>query len=81
VCLANGLRPYHEHCGGLRIGWPGDLFRFSHEQLLLEFLKTYRHDLRQVTGVRYHGKLSQPFHVVDNDSEFHGDRIPLYVRR
>ena len=27
--LASGLRPWHERSGGLWIGWPGDLSRFS----------------------------------------------------
>jgi hypothetical protein len=34
----------------------------------VEFLKTHRHDLRQVTGVRYSGELGHPFHVVDDDT-------------
>ena len=35
---------------------------------LVEFLKAYKHDLRQVTGVRYSGELGHPFHVVDDDT-------------
>ena len=35
---------------------------------LVEFLKTHRQDLRQVTGVRYSGELGHPFHVVDDDT-------------
>jgi hypothetical protein len=46
------------------------VFGFSYRSAgwLLEFLKTHRHDLRQVTGVRYSGELGHPFHVVDDDT-------------
>ena len=30
--LATGLKPWHERSGGLWIGWPGDLSRFTPEQ-------------------------------------------------
>jgi len=41
------------------------VFGFSYQSAgqLVEFLKTHRHDLRQVTGVRYSGELGHPFHV------------------
>jgi hypothetical protein len=35
---------------------------------LVEFLRVHRHDLRQVTGVRYSGELGHPFHVVDDET-------------
>lgn len=35
---------------------------------LVEFLRQYRADLKQVTGVRYSGELGHPFHVVDDDT-------------
>ena len=46
------------------------VFGFSYQSAgqLVEFLKAYRHDLRQVTGVRYSGELGHPFHVVDDDT-------------
>ncbi|MEO5822969.1 MAG: helix-turn-helix domain-containing protein [Vicinamibacteraceae bacterium] len=46
------------------------VFGFSYRTAgaLVEFLKTHRHDLRQVTGVRYSGELGHPFHVVDEDT-------------
>jgi hypothetical protein len=46
------------------------VFGFSYQSagLLVEFLKVHRHDLRQVTGVRYSGELGHPFHVVDDDT-------------
>jgi sugar-specific transcriptional regulator TrmB len=46
------------------------VFGFSYQSAgaLLEFLKAHRHDLRQVTGVRYSGELGHPFHVVDDDT-------------
>jgi hypothetical protein len=46
------------------------VFGFSYRSAghLAEFLKTHRHDLRQVTGVRYSGELGHPFHVVDDDT-------------
>jgi HTH-type transcriptional regulator, sugar sensing transcriptional regulator len=46
------------------------VFGFSYRSAdrLVEFLKTHRHDLRQVTGVRYSGELGHPFHVVDDDT-------------
>jgi hypothetical protein len=46
------------------------VFGFSYQSAgpLVEFVKTYRHDLRQVTGVRYSGELGHPFHVVDDDT-------------
>jgi sugar-specific transcriptional regulator TrmB len=46
------------------------VFGFSYQSAgqLVEFLKTHRHDLRQVTGVRYSGELGHPFHVVDDDT-------------
>jgi hypothetical protein len=46
------------------------VFGFSYQNAgqLVEFLKTHRHDLRQVTGVRYSGELGHPFHVVDDDT-------------
>ncbi len=46
------------------------VFGFSYRSAgrLVEFLKTHRHDLRQVTGVRYSGELGHPFRVVDDDT-------------
>jgi HTH-type transcriptional regulator, sugar sensing transcriptional regulator len=46
------------------------VFGFSYQSAgrLVEFLKAHRHDLRQVTGVRYCGELGHPFHVVDEDT-------------
>jgi hypothetical protein len=46
------------------------VFGFSYQSAdrLVEFLKTHRHDLRQVTGIRYSGELGHPFHVVDDDT-------------
>jgi len=46
------------------------VFGFSYQSAgqLVEFLKTHRHELRQVTGVRYSGELGHPFHVVDDDT-------------
>ena len=46
------------------------VFGFSYQSAgqLVEFLKVHRHDLRQVTGVRYSGELGHPFHVVDDDT-------------
>jgi hypothetical protein len=46
------------------------VFGFSYQNAgqLVEFLKTHRHDLRQVTGVRYSGELGHPFHVVDDET-------------
>lgn len=46
------------------------VFGFSYQSAgqLVDFLKTHRHDLRQVTGVRYSGELGHPFHVVDDDT-------------
>jgi sugar-specific transcriptional regulator TrmB len=46
------------------------VFGFSYRSAaaLVEFLRVHRHDLRQVTGVRYSGELGHPFHVVDDDT-------------
>jgi hypothetical protein len=46
------------------------VFGFSYHSAgqLVEFLKAHRHDLRQVTGVRYSGELGHPFHVVDDET-------------
>jgi hypothetical protein len=46
------------------------VFGFSYQNAgrLVEFLKVHRHDLRQVTGVRYSGELGHPFHVVDDET-------------
>jgi sugar-specific transcriptional regulator TrmB len=46
------------------------VFGFSYHSAgaLVEFLKSHRHDLRQVTGIRYSGELGHPFHVVDEDT-------------
>jgi hypothetical protein len=46
------------------------VFGFSYQSAgqLVDFLKTHRQDLRQVTGVRYSGELGHPFHVVDDDT-------------
>jgi hypothetical protein len=46
------------------------VFGFSYQSAgaLVEFLKAHRHDLRQVTGVRYSGELGHPFHVVDEET-------------
>jgi HTH-type transcriptional regulator, sugar sensing transcriptional regulator len=46
------------------------VFGFSYQSAgqLVEFLNAYRHDLRQVTGVRYSGELGHPFHVVDHET-------------
>src|SRR5437667_8744789 len=40
------------------------IFGFSYQSAghLVEFLKVHKHDLRQVTGVRYSGELGHPFH-------------------
>jgi hypothetical protein len=46
------------------------IFGFSYQNAgrLVDFLKLHRHDLRQVTGVRYSGELGHPFHVVDDET-------------
>lgn len=46
------------------------VFGFSYRTAgaLVDFLKAHRHELRQVTGVRYSGELDHPFHVVDEDT-------------
>lgn len=46
------------------------VFGFSYRSAndLVEFLRTHRADLKQVTGVRYSGELGHPFHVVDDDT-------------
>lgn len=46
------------------------VFGFSYRSAdqLVEFLRSHRHDLRQVTGVRYSGELGHPFHVVDEET-------------
>jgi len=46
------------------------VFGFSYQTAgaLVGFLQAHRHDLRQVTGVRYSGELGHPFHVVDDDT-------------
>ena len=46
------------------------VFGFSYQSAghLVDFLKAHRHDLRQVTGVRYSGELGHPFHVVDDET-------------
>ena len=46
------------------------VFGFSYQSAgaLVDFLKVHRHDLRQVTGVRYSGELGHPFHVVDDET-------------
>jgi HTH-type transcriptional regulator, sugar sensing transcriptional regulator len=46
------------------------VFGFSYRSAgqLVEFLRVHRHDLRQVTGVRYSGELGHPFHVVDDET-------------
>ena len=46
------------------------VFGFSYQSAgaLVEFLKVHRHDLRQVTGVRYSGEMGHPFHVVDDET-------------
>jgi hypothetical protein len=46
------------------------VFGFSYQNAgrLVEVLKAHRHDLRQVTGVRYSGELGHPFHVVDDET-------------
>src|SRR5229473_1996453 len=46
------------------------VFGFSYQSAgqLVEFLKVHRHDLRQVTGVRYSGELGHPFHVIDDET-------------
>jgi sugar-specific transcriptional regulator TrmB len=43
-------------------------FSYQNASQLVEFLRVHRHDLRQVTGVRYSGELGHPFHVVDDDT-------------
>ncbi|MBI3491308.1 MAG: hypothetical protein HY047_05935 [Acidobacteria bacterium] len=43
-------------------------FSYRNAGALVDFLKRHRHDLRQVTGVRYSGELGHPFHVVDDDT-------------
>jgi hypothetical protein len=54
-----------EHGVGHRI-----VFGFSYQSAgrLVEFLRTHRHDLKQVTSVRYSGELGHPFHVVDDET-------------
>lgn len=46
------------------------VFGFSYRSAgqLVDFLRAHRHDLRQVTGVRYSGELGHPFHVVDDET-------------
>ena len=46
------------------------VFGFSYRSAgqLVDFLRAHRHDLRQVTGVRYSGELGHPFHVVDEET-------------
>jgi transcriptional regulator TrmB len=46
------------------------VFGFSYQTAgaLVAFLQAHRHDLRQMTGVRYSGELGHPFHVVDGDT-------------
>src|SRR5262245_15877159 len=46
------------------------VFGFSYQTAgaLVAFLQAHRHDLRQMTGVRYSGELGHPFHVVDDDT-------------
>lgn len=46
------------------------VFGFSYQSAgqLVDFLRAHRHDLRQVTGVRYSGELGHPFHVVDDET-------------
>ena len=46
------------------------VFGFSYQSAarLVDFLKAHRHDLKQVTGVRYSGELGHPFHVVDEET-------------
>lgn len=46
------------------------VFGFSYRSAnnLVDFLRTHRADLKQVTGVRYSGELGHPFHVVDDDT-------------
>lgn len=46
------------------------VFGFSYQSAgqLVDFLRAHRHDLRQVTGVRYSGELGHPFHVVDEET-------------
>ncbi len=46
------------------------VFGFSYQtaKTLVAFLQAHRHELRQVTGVRYSGELGHPFHVVDEDT-------------
>jgi hypothetical protein len=46
------------------------VFGFSYQtaSTLTAFLHAHRHDLRQVTGVRYSGELGHPFHVVDDET-------------
>ena len=43
-------------------------FTYRTAGALVAFLRAHRHDLRQVTGVRYSGELGHPFHVVDEDT-------------
>jgi hypothetical protein len=43
-------------------------FTYRTAKPLVEFLHAHRHDLRQVTGVRYSGELGHPFHVVDEET-------------
>jgi sugar-specific transcriptional regulator TrmB len=43
-------------------------FSYQNASQLVEFLRVHRHDLRQVTGVRYSGELGHPFHVVDDET-------------
>jgi sugar-specific transcriptional regulator TrmB len=46
------------------------VFGFDHREApaLLEFLKTFRNELRSATGIRYAGVLGHPFHVIDGET-------------
>jgi hypothetical protein len=43
-------------------------FTYRSAPELVDFLRQYRADLKQVTGVRYSGELGHPFHVADDDT-------------
>jgi sugar-specific transcriptional regulator TrmB len=42
-------------------------FTYRNAPRLVNFLKKHRANLEHVTGVRYSGELSHPFHVIDDD--------------
>lgn len=45
------------------------VFGFSYQSapILIEFLARHRNNLKHITGIRYSGELSHPFHVIDKE--------------